>query len=200
VAVALAAGGFTAAAALGGSTEIRTASYAGVESIVVDLGAGGITLTGSAGNDVTVRTSLHSFFSREPVIQQSLTDGVLTITGSCPPPNMNCGVDEELTVPAGVPVTLRMSAGEIAATQLDVPRFRASVGTGRVEASFVRPPDQVDIDTGTGQVVATLPDVGYRIDAETSTGTKDIGLRQDSDAPRSLRVYTGTGNVTLGGN
>jgi len=198
VAAALAVGGF-AAAVYGSSTQTRTASYAGVESVVVDLGAGGITLTGSAGNDVAVRTTMHSFFSRAPVYEQSLTDGVLTITGSCPPPSINCGIDEELTVPAGVPVTVGLSAGEIHATGLDVPLFQAVVGAGRVEASLVRPPDVVDIDTETGQVVVTLPDVGYRIDAWTSTGTTDIDLRQDHDAQRSLRVHAGTGNVTLGG-
>ena len=198
-AAALAVGGVAATMWLGSSTETRTASYTGVESIVVDLGAGGITLTGSAGPDVAVRTTLHSFFSREPVIEQSMTDGVLTIIGSCPAPNMNCGIDEELTVPAGVPVTLRLSAGEIQATQLDVPRFEAEVGSGRVEAAFVSPPDLVNIDAGTGEVVALLPDVGYRTDAGTSTGSTSIELRQDHDSQRSLRVHTGTGNVTLGG-
>jgi len=184
---------------LGSSTETRIASYTGVESIVVDLGAGGIILTGSTGDDVAVRTTLHRFLSREPVYAQSLTNGVLSITGSCPPPSINCGIDEELTVPAGVPVTVRMSAGEIHATGLDVPRFQAALGAGRVEASFVRPPELVDIDTEAGQVFATLPDLGYRIDAGTSTGSTSIDLRQDHGSQRSLRVHTGTGDVTLGG-
>jgi hypothetical protein len=184
---------------LGSSTQTRTASYTGVESIVVDLGAGGITLTGSAGPDVAVRTTLHSFFGREPVIEQSLTGGVLTIIGSCPSPNMNCGIDEDLTVPAGVQVTLRLAAGEIHATGLDVQRFQAALGSGRVEAAFVSPPEQVDIDTGTGEIVTLLPDVGYRIDAGTSTGSTSIDLRLDHGSQRSLRVHTGTGDVTLGG-
>jgi hypothetical protein len=198
-AATLAVGAVAATVWLGSSTETRTASYAGVESIVIDLGAGGITLTGTAGQDVAVRTTLHSFLSRDPVYAQSVTDGVLTITGSCPPPSINCGVDEELTVPAGVSVTVRMSAGEIHATGLDVPRFQAAIGAGRIEAAFVRPPDLVDINTETGEVTATVPDVGYRIDAVANTGTTDIDLRQDHDANRSLRVRAGTGSVTLDG-
>ncbi|MET0863923.1 MAG: DUF4097 family beta strand repeat-containing protein [Nakamurella sp.] len=198
--VFVAAGCLVAANVLGGTTETTATTYVGVESIVVDFGAGNVTLTGATGPDVDVRTTVHSSFTSTPVTGQRLTDGVLTISASCPPPSMNCGVDAELTVPTGVPVAVRLTAGEVNADNLDVPDFQAAVGSGRVEATFVRPPDLVDIDAGSGEIVVKLPDAGYRINAETRTGTVEIDLRQDPDAARVVRVQTGTGTVTLGRN
>ena len=199
-AVVLAAGGFAAVTLLGTTSETRTGTVSGVESVVVDLAAGNISLQGVVGSDIGILSTLHSSFSSTPVIDQVVTDGVLTITGNCPAPSMNCRVDEEITVPAGTPVTVRTGAGEITATGLDVPQFRGISGTGIVDATFIRPPELVDIETRTGEVTVQVPAAAYRIDAQTTTGTVAVGLTDDVTAQRSLRTQVTTGNVTIRGN
>jgi len=197
---AIALGGFAVVAVLDYSTQARTDSFVGVESIVVDLDAGGITLQGSNGAEVVVNTTLHSSVIGSPDLDQRLTNGVLTITGSCSGLRMNCGVDQVIAVPPGVPVAVRLNAGDITANGLDVPQFQSQTGSGRVTASFVRPPDLVDIRIDTGELLANLPDTGYRVDARTSTGRTDIELHEQPDAQQLIRVRIGTGNIKLASN
>ena len=189
--------GYTALGQLGQSVETTTASVAGVREIVVDADSGPIDLRGGTGPDVDIRTTAHRSLTGAAAAGHRLDGGVLTITAECPQFGMNCYVEEQITVPAGTPVRVRTSAGGVEAAELDVPSLAVDTSAGSVNASFVRPPQDVRITTSAGSVELRVPDAGYRVDGDTSAGTVRIGVIQDPSAPRSLYAESAAGNVTV---
>jgi DUF4097 and DUF4098 domain-containing protein YvlB len=100
-------------------------------------------------------------------------------------------------VPAGVPVRVHTAAGNVDASRLDVPRLEVGTEAGAVTAAFVRAPQNVMIRTAAGNVELRLPDLGYRIDAETAVGPRQVDVVEDPAAPRSVSIETAAGSVTV---
>ena len=176
---------------------VRTASVADVRELVVEVDAGPITLVGTPGATVDIRTTLHGSATGTPRADHQLVDGVLTVRGSCAGLPLSCHVDEELTVPPGVPVRVNTSAGTVDASRLDVPRLDVVTSAGSVTAGFAAAPQDVRIRTAAGDVDLRLPDVGYRIDADTAVGERRIDVRRDPASPRWVRAETAAGAVTV---
>jgi hypothetical protein len=171
-----------------------TDSVTGVREIVVDIGAGPVTLTRAPGSEVGLRTVPHGMFPAGA--GHRLEDGVLTASAGCF--TFNCYTEEYLAVPAGIPVQVRTGAGDVTATDLDVPRFDVRAGAATVIASFVRPPDDVRIQLGmAGNVDLRVPDVGYRVDTGYTVGTERVDVVDDPSAPRSLSVHAAVGNISV---
>lgn len=181
----------------GDAESVRTASVAGVREIVVEVDAGPITLAGTPGTTVDIRTTLHGSATGTPRADHQLVDGVLTVRASCAGMPLGCHVDEELTVPAGIPVRAETAAGTIEASRLDVPRLDVTTSAGSVSAGFSTAPQDVRVRTATGNVDLQLPDAGYRIDAGTALGERRVAVRHDPASPRSVVVETAAGAVTV---
>jgi hypothetical protein len=195
VLVVAAAGAVTFAPAA--SVETTTVSLAGVREIVVDLDAGPVSLRGGTGPEVILRTTRHGSMFGTPEARHRLDDGVLTVEADCGWFGGGCHVSEDLTVPAGVPVQVRTTAGGIDAVDLDVPRFAAETAAGPVSASFVRPPAEVRAVTAAGSVALRVPDVGYTVDADTAVGSARVGVLTDPRAERSLYARSAAGDVAV---
>lgn len=191
--------GYVALGHVGVSHQITTASVSGVREIVVDVDAGPVTLAGGIGigTDVEVRTTVRRSLTSAPIAGHRLDAGVLRISGTCPPFSMNCHVEEQVTVPPGVPVRVSTSAGGVEGSELDVPVLDVDTSAGSVTASFVRPPQDVRIATSAGSVELRVPDVGYRVEADAAVGEVQIDVVQDRRSPRTLHVETSAGNVAV---
>jgi len=185
-----------AAAVMASRTQHSTDSFAGVSSVVVEVENGNLAISPAGDDTVTIRTTLNVFLGRLPVADRRLEKGVLTITSTCPVASMNCYVEDELTVPNGVPVQVRTTTGNVEATDIDVPEFDVETVTGQVSASFVRPPGRIAISVVTGTVKVTVPAVDYRFDARTTTGTINSDVWNNPTAPRTLQLSTVTGTIT----
>ncbi len=93
---------------------------------------------------------------------------------------------------------LQSSTGDIKATGLTSSDVEASASTGDVDLRFAGPPRAVAARASTGDVTVSVPDgEAYRVQADTGTGDVHIGVRQDSDAERSIVVRTSTGDVDI---
>ncbi len=193
----LAGTGYVVLSQVGRSQETTTATVADVREIVVDIDSGPVTLIGGDGPAVGIRTVLYRSLTGGPAAGHRLDGGVLTISADCPSFGMYCHVEEWITVPAGTPVRASTTAGSVEGSELDVPTLDIDTSAGSVTASFARPPQDVRIDTSAGSVELRAPDVGYRVEADTSAGTVRIGVVQDPAAPRTLRVDSSAGNVTI---
>ncbi len=187
--------GVTTAASLRQDASVDTVP--GVRELVVAVDEGRIALRAAVGPDVEVRTTRNFAPGYEPVVERKLVDGVLTLTSGCPSFNLGCEVEQEIAVPAGTVVSVRTVAGAIDATGLDVPRFAASTVAGAVTTAFVRPPDDVRVQTVAGAVRVGVPHGAYRVSATTATGPVGVDLATDAAADRAITVQTVVGPIDI---
>jgi len=178
-------------------TQQRTDSFAGVSSVIVEVENGNLAISRSGDVEVGIRTTLNVFLGGLPVADRRLENGVLTITSTCPALGVNCYVEDELTIPAGIRVQVRTTTGNVEATDIDVPEFDVETVTGQVSGSFVRPPDRIAIAVVTGTVDLTVPAADYRFDARTTTGTIHSDVWNNPTAPRSVQLSTVTGTISV---
>ncbi|MHA6781616.1 hypothetical protein ACVGOW_11555 [Pseudonocardia saturnea] len=100
-------------------------------------------------------------------------------------------------MPAGTVVGVRTVTGSIDAVGLDVPRFGATGVDAAVTAGFVRPPDDVRVQTVAGAVRVEVPPGAYRVSATTVAGPADVDVASDPSADRSISVRTVTGSIDV---
>ncbi len=189
--------GGAAAVVMANRTQHRTDSFAGVSSVVVEVENGNLAISPAGDDTVGVRTTLNAIVGDLPIADRRLENGVLTITSTCPAVSVNCYVEDELTIPEGIPVKIRTTTGNIDATDIDVPEFDVETVTGRVSGSFVRPPDRIAISVVTGTVEVTVPAADYQLDARTTTGTIHSDVWNNPGAPRMVQLSTVTGTITV---
>ncbi|WP_139173756.1 hypothetical protein [Geodermatophilus telluris] len=198
-------GAVAATALVGGlaaATQVRHDSTSsvvpGVREVVVDIGAGPVTLRGGDGDAVGVRSTPHGLFTSSAAPRHELVDGVLRITSGCSGFALHCWTEEEVTVPAGVPVRVHTGVGDVTAVDLDVPLFEVGAGAGTVTATFTGAPGEVRVDAGAaGNVEVVVPDGRYRVDADATVGPTEVQVDHDASAGRSIDASTGVGQVTV---
>jgi DUF4097 and DUF4098 domain-containing protein YvlB len=147
--------------------------------------------TRPAGTDVIVRSRVRSAFS-DPEHSAAISDGVLTVTGSCPGAVFfdTCSVDFDLAVPAGTVVVARTSTGDVR-VQGATAAVTAKTNTGDVEVDRVSGPAELTTDTGDVRG-KHLRAASVRADSDTG----DVDLLFES-APTTVRATTDTGDVKV---
>jgi hypothetical protein len=177
--------------------ETTAQSVPGVHELVVDLDEGSVRLTAGTGPDVEVRTIRAWTPGYEPVLDQRVVDGVLTLHSDCADFNVGCEVTREIGVPAGTAVRVRSAAGVVDAVDLDTPRFDVDTAAGPVTASFVTAPESVRVRTVAGPVSLRVPRGAYRVSAGTVVGPVHVSVVDDPGAARSIDAHTVTGPVAV---
>jgi DUF4097 and DUF4098 domain-containing protein YvlB len=122
-----------------------------------------------------------------------LTGGVLAVEGSCRQDGFSlfdCVVDLTLVVPAGIPVVIESSTGNV---DVDGGFSAVSARTNTGDITVQRAAGSVDIRTNTGDV-RSLATSGTTVSAETTTG--DVRLVFDV-VPRTVSTETNTGDVSV---
>jgi hypothetical protein len=198
-------GAVTATTVVGGvaaslliSHESTATSVPGVREVIVETGVGPVTLRGGESSSVGIRSTPYGLLATSSAPEFELDDGVLRITSTCSGVASSCFTQQEITVPAGVPVRVDTGVGDVTAVDLDVPSFTVSAGAATVTASFVSAPEEVRISAGAaGNVEISLPDAGYRVDTDATVGTEEVRVDRSASAPGSIDASTGVGNITV---
>jgi hypothetical protein len=177
-----------------------------VLAVYVDIDAGDVALR--AGPDVRLDRRARG----DVVIEQHVEAGILRIEARCTS-LFPCALDLVLDVPPGVPVDVHVGQGDVHVSDLDAaltvevddgdltafdlhsPTVRAQIGWGDARVSFAAAPGDVNVGVGVGDVVLTLPDVGYALDV-ACLGLRRIGVGDDPDGA-SVRARTASGTVEL---
>lgn len=73
---------------------------------------------------------------------------------------------------------------------------RAHSGSGEVEL-VAEAPEAVLVETGSGGIELTVPDGAYRVLTDTGSGSADVAVAERRDAPRSLELSTGSGDIEV---
>jgi Putative adhesin len=96
------------------------------------------------------------------------------------------------------PMELRSSSGSVTAMRLNSADVKAEVSSGSTSLDFATAPSAVTVSASSGNVTLRLPvDGPYRVRAETSSGTKQIGVPDHCTSPRAVTVTANSGNIAV---
>ena len=195
-----------AAAALhsvGGRDDATSFTAAGTRELVVTVHAGRIELVPSPDGRIHVTTT-RRWSLWAPTARHTEANGVLTLSGDCPPPGSlgitRCAVDQRVSVPAGTSIRVTANTGDLTATDLAVVSFEAQASRGSISASFVRPPHQTLVRLDAGSVQLTVPaTTTYAVDATTPprAGRVTVEVPVDPASPRRLSAHISRGDIQI---
>jgi Putative adhesin len=96
-------------------------------------------------------------------------------------------------------ITVSNDNGRIVGRRLTSPTVDARNTNGRIELSFLEPPQTVSARTENGGIEVVVPDtdVLYRVDLRTENGSTDNAVRTDPASDHVIDLSTENGSITL---
>lgn len=154
-------------------TEVEV--HAGSGDVRVDRAEASVTVQSGSGGIELVRTG--------GVVRAQTGSGAITIDRA----------SDDVTVTTG--------SGSVSAKDLLARRLEVRTGSGDVTASFQEPPDDVAVDSASGDIDLTVPKGGYEVDTRASSGgsIEVKGLDKTTDSSRHIRVSTASGSIKVSG-
>ncbi len=187
--------------------------------VEVRVESGGAEIADAGGSAVEVRRTDRFAFDRAAHEERSLAGGVLRISSRCPTMVVGgCSSAYRLAVPENVPVVVRSTDGDVriasyrgsadvqtGAGDVNVDGYcgfalAIKTGSGDARATATCSPQSVALRSSSGDLEATVPAGGYRIDADSNRGSTQVsGLQRNAGAPYELQALSDSGNVTIRG-
>ncbi|WP_136708294.1 DUF4097 family beta strand repeat-containing protein [Agromyces sp. H66] len=93
-------------------------------------------------------------------------------------------------------VDVETSNGRVVGRDLNGDGVRALTSNGGIELEIGEPQD-VEARTSNGTIELSVPEATYRVTAETSNGSTDIGVADDPDGEFELELHTSNGSITV---
>ncbi len=191
-------------------TERSTRTWAGVSALEVDVDSGDVEVVAASRDDVQVEQFERRAW-RAPRTEAGLRDGVLRLQARCPffIGFGNCSVDYRIQVPAGTPVRIRDSSGDLTVAGVrgvvDVRTGSGSVHVREVvgpvsattssgDVTMTRIEGDVRARTSSGNVIGEQL-AGRRIEARTSSG--DVRVEAVWTPPDSLTATSSSGDIRV---
>jgi hypothetical protein len=175
---------------------------AGVQQLVVAVHAGRIELVPSPYGRIQVTTT-RRWSVWAPRTRHTVTGGVLTLTGDCPPLGTlgitRCAVEQRVSFPPGTRVGVSASTGDLSATDLAAASLDAHLSRGSISASFTRPPDRVLARLDAGSMRLVVPAASYAVDATapSQAGHLTVEVPTDPTAPRQISAHISRGDLQI---
>jgi hypothetical protein len=198
VALLVAAGAFNLLALASVHRFSVRSSYTGVTSLKVDSGDGDVHLTGApAGSPVVVVAHVTESFTAPHRQVLKPHPGALVVTYDCTA-NVECSVSYDVSVPAGVTITVSSGDGNVNATGLQAAHISLDSGNGNVTATLARPASSLSASSGNGDVTLRVPDTTYDLHASSgNSNVSDQTVKVDHSSPRRIEASSGNGDVTV---
>jgi DUF4097 and DUF4098 domain-containing protein YvlB len=202
--------------------ETRIASYrvtGNVARVEIAVHSGSAEITDAGGSAVEVRRTDRFGFGRPSHERRSIRNGVLRVSSSCPRLVVGtCSSDYRVAVPENVPVVVRSTEGDV---RIDSFRGSADVqtgsgdvfvdgfcgfalaiktGSGDARATATCSPQSLNLRSSSGDLTATVPAGGYRIEADSNGGRTSVsGIQRNPGAPYEVQALSNSGDVTVRG-
>ena len=202
--------------------ETRIASYrvtGTLTRVEIDVRSGDAEVIDAPGSAVEVRRTDSFAFDRPAHERRSVSGGVLRLSSRCPRMAIGgCHSSYRVAVPENVPVTIQGGGG---AVRLSAFRGSADVqtgsgdvtvdgfcgfslaiktGAGDARATATCSPQTLSLRSSSGDLEATVPGGGYRVEADSNTGRAEVsGLQRNPAAPYEVQALSDSGDVTVRG-
>lgn len=97
------------------------------------------------------------------------------------------------------PVRVETSAGTLEGVDIVAEYLDATTAAGAIRLSLALPPGRLGLTTGAGDIDVTLPaaEAGYRVVADTGSGTADVGVVRNEGGSRAIIAKTGSGTIRV---
>jgi hypothetical protein len=205
------------------TTHNRDVDYPGtgaLDGLTFDLADGNIVVVGGGRRDqVQVRRREHYAFGHFADTRRTVAGNLLRVRSRCPRPLLGpCSVDYRVTVPDNVGLEIRTTAGTVSlrgyrgsarvstgSGTIEIAGYcgnslEARAGSGAITVQAACAPPSMSLRTGSGAVSAELPAGRYDLDAESNSGEASVrGVTARDDAPYSVQVLSGSGDVSVEG-
>jgi len=181
------------------SYDVR-AGYHGVQSLRVDGGDGDVHLIGApSGSNVSVVEHVTEGLSSPRRVAVVGAGGVLRLSASCTVVFSNsCGTSFTIAVPPGVAVDAHSGGGDVDAHGITASDVTLESGNGDVTATLDQAAVRLQASSGNGDVTLTVPNTTYAVHATSGNGSVSDGtLRIDPSARRTIIATSGNGDVTV---
>ncbi|AWZ06359.1 hypothetical protein [Streptomyces sp. ICC4] len=188
-----------------------------VTALRITGGSANITVRPRGDQEVGYRAEV-AWSRKQPVIEESWQDSILTLTPRCPHEDswltggFACSVQLGVGVPAGLPVTVAASSGSVdigglggtVDARIDSGRLqltglrgaiRARVGSGRAAATALTSPE-IELAIGSGRAAVDFAAPPQKVSADIGDGRLDLTV-PDATAFR-VTSRTGRGRIDLG--
>jgi hypothetical protein len=195
----------------------RVVSRHRVTAVIVSAPAGSVTVRAGRAGQVAIGITRSWVFSfSKPRIRRTWAGTTLTITASCPQPDLfgDCGVGLDLAVPSGTAVTAAVTSGSVLAENLaDSLRLLASTGqvtvvaargpvwarvtSGEISGSALDSP-QVNATAGSGAVSLAYAVPPWQVTARAGAGSVLVTLPSSRYRYR-VQGRTGSGSRSIDG-
>lgn len=147
---------------------------------------------GNCGSDLRLA------LPRPERLHATLGDGSLDISGVRASLQISDGSGDIRLSRVSGPLEMSAGSGNISATGISSASVRASDSSGDVHLSFDKAPTMVDVHDGSGDITVVVPgDVAYRVVAQASSGSKNVGVPTNPASPRVIDVYDSSGNINV---
>ncbi|MDN5765753.1 MAG: DUF4097 domain-containing protein [Humibacillus sp.] len=203
-----------------GSVEQHSTLTHAVTSIRVNGVAGDVEVSGGApAGTVDLTRRLPRGSDPSPSAGETWEGSTLVIDANpgCGPLVFGCSVDYTLRVPNGTAVTVddgsgdlklggslgvvdvKTGSGDIKAKDLASATLAARSGCGDIDLGLAQAPNQLTLDTGSGDVDIEVPAADtYAVGVQTGSGDERVTVKEDANSPRKVQIKTGSGDVKFG--
>lgn len=161
--------------------------------------------------EITLRREAHYKGDHKPEKPTHRVENGVLILNDC---GDHCSVDYRADIPEGIPVSGRTTNGDVDLSGLGAVHVTDTNGdfglrgmrgaidvtttNGSVDVVASRP-QSLKAKSTNGDVTVTVPDAEYRVEARTTNGDKNIGVRTSPSAAHRLDLETTNGDVTVKG-
>jgi DUF4097 and DUF4098 domain-containing protein YvlB len=131
-------------------------------------------------------------------VKASSGSGNLKVTGIGGALNLSDGSGNITGEHLSGALVLNDSSGDINVTDIGSARVRAYAGSGNVDISFSRPPDDLTASASSGNITVAVPArVAYDVIADASSGTEQVDVPTDPSSHRVIHLDAGSGNIRV---
>jgi len=152
----------------------------------------------------------------QPSAYHKVAGSTATIGASCPGAAVDCHMDYQVTMPAGVALTVQGAVGQVilqggptmvhittdvgkvSGTGLGRGSCTVDTKAGQVDLTFTSAPALVKVTTTAGAISVTVPgNASYRVSASSGIGTEDVSVPNDASAANVIDLHAQVGEVSL---
>jgi hypothetical protein len=156
-----------------------------ITAVVIDGHSGNVAVSTGAGPGTQVKRMVRTD-GRDPEISYRVVGSTLNVSTSC---GDRCSVSYEITAPAGVKVSGRLSSGDLTLSQVASADVKVESG----EILLERIAGDVTARAESGNITAN--DLGGAVSLSASSG--DV-MAQELGGGKPIKVNSSSGNITLG--
>jgi DUF4097 and DUF4098 domain-containing protein YvlB len=135
----------------------------------------------------------------DTAVQVDSVSGDVTATGLTRGIDVRTASGDVSAIDVGGTLSLQSASGDVQGARLYADTVHAKTASGDVNLDFMNPPQTADAETASGDASILVPPTsdGYRVEVDTDSGDRSVGVRADGASTRLLRARTHSGDAMV---